>query len=95
MTVTSVAPSVPLTTPPTSNSQDGAVAVCNLLPSLGQLHDLLGLAGISVGEGLLPVPAKLAEKIARLDMAELLPEFWSPGTSKEREASPTPKQGGS
>ena len=94
-TITSVAPSVHSTTPPTYNSQDSAAAVCNLLPSLGQLRDLSGSAGIYVGEGLLPVPAKLAEKITRwefMDMAELLSKFWSPGTSKEREASPTPTQ---
>ena len=42
--------------------------------------------GIHVGEGLPPVPRKLAEKIWRwefVDMAELLPEFWSRGKDEE------------
>jgi hypothetical protein len=61
-------------------STPNASLLCNLLPSMGQseVHSLA--AGIYVGEGLLPVPAKLAEKIAKwefVDMAELLPEFWS------------------
>ena len=61
-------------------STPNASLLCNLLPSMGQseVHSLA--AGIYVGEGLLPVPAKLAEKITKrelVDMAELLPEFWS------------------
>ncbi len=36
--------------------------------------------GVYVGEGLPPVPTKLADKIRRwefVEMGELLPEFWS------------------
>ena len=39
-----------------------------------------GVQGVYVGEGLPPVPAKLAAKIRRgayVDMGELLPEFWA------------------
>ncbi len=42
--------------------------------------------GIHVGEGRPPVPRKLADKIWRwefVDMAELLPEFWSQGRDEE------------
>jgi hypothetical protein len=38
-------------------------------------------AVIYVGEGLLPVPAKLAEKI--VEMGELLPQFWTPSAGKD------------
>ena len=41
---------------------------------------LAGSQGVYVGEGLPPVPTKLAAKIKRgefIEMAELLPEFWS------------------
>ena len=43
-------------------------------------------AGIYEGEGILPVPAKLVEKITLwefVEMAELLPEFWSSLASRE------------
>ena len=60
--------------------------LCNLLPSLGQVKEPLQAAGIYVGEGQLPVPAKPADKITRwefVDMAELLPEYWTSLTLKE------------
>lgn len=75
----------PVTTRPASD-RDSASVVCNLLPSLGVLQDPAGFAGVYVGEGLLPVPAKLAEKIVKwefVDMGELLPEFWAAATSKD------------
>ncbi len=40
--------------------------------------------GIYIGEGLPPVPLKLAERIRRwnfVDMSELLSELWSPATA--------------
>ena len=43
-------------------------------------------ASIYIGEGLLPVPAKLAVRIKHsefIDMAELLPEFWASLGAKE------------
>ena len=72
----------------------GAALMCNLLPTIGQSKDASLSAGIYVGEGLLPVPAKLAEKITRwefVEMAELLPEFWS--TPSPKEPSPVPPCG--
>ena len=57
------------TTPASQSSlsctADGAATICNLLPGLGQARDTSSTAGIYVAEGLLPVPAKLAEKITR------------------------------
>ena len=50
----------------------------NLLPVLGK-KSALGSPGIYIGEGLPPVPTKLAEKIRRwefTEMADLLPEYW-------------------
>ena len=61
----------------------------NLLPGGSGTKDA---AGIYVGEGLLPVPAKLAEKIVRwefVEMAELLPEFWTPVAGKDSGVSHT------
>ena len=49
--------------------------------------------GVYVGEGLPPVPLKLADRIRRhefIDMAEMLPEFWPMAKSEEGE----PKKGG-
>ena len=61
-------------------STPNASLLCNLLPSMSQSEVHYLAAGIYMGEGLLTVPAKLAEKITKwefVDMAELLPEFWS------------------
>ena len=71
---------------------------CNLLPSLGQSKEMSLSTGIYVGEGLLPVPAKLAEKITQwefVEMAELLPEFWSSLASREPGANLAPQQSAS
>ena len=65
---------------------DNASIMCNLLPNLGQTKEPSQSRGIYVGEGLLPVPAKLAEKITRwkfVEMCELLPEFWSSFAPKD------------
>ena len=88
------------TAPPPSSlahALDSSSVVCNLLPSLGQTADMAGQSGVYVGEGLLPVPAKLAERIARwecTEMAELLPEFWSPLNPGEASPTPATTQGG-
>ena len=73
-----------------------ASIICNLLPNLGQGRESSASAGIYVGEGLLPVPAKLGEKITWwefVEMVDLLREFWSPLTAKEPVADPTVSQG--
>ena len=64
--------------PSPSASFGSASMLCNLLPTVGQTSEGSLSAGIYVGEGFLPVPAKLAEKITRwefVEMPELLPEF--------------------
>ena len=74
---------------------DSSSALCNLLPALGSSKEMVSSAGIYVGEGLLPVPAKLAENIKRwefTDMAELLPEFWTSSSAKEVAMSGPPVQ---
>ena len=43
---------------------DMASMMCNLLPNVCQTKEVSQLVGIYIGESLLPVPAKLAEKIA-------------------------------
>ena len=104
-------PSVPTlgsagSVPPTSHAildslavtpQGNSSVLCNLLPRLGQASESSLTAGIYVGEGLLPVPAKLAEKITRwefVDMAELLPECWSSFGPKESVSAPGTRFGG-
>ena len=75
---------------------DMASMMCNLLPNVGQTKEASQSVGIYIGEGLLPVPAKLAEKIARwefVDMAELLPELWSTLAPKDSRSAPGAKQG--
>ncbi len=65
-----------------------AALVTNLLP-LSTTEPAATLNGVYVGEGLPPVPAKLAEKIRKweyVEMAELLPEFWN---SPKEESSET------
>ena len=75
------------TTAATPVASDGiSAAICNLLPGRGAAKGVATSAGIYVGEGLLPVPAKLADRIQRwefVDMAELLPEFWGSTSGKE------------
>ena len=82
----------------TVTSTQANAAMLNLLPSMGHSKGASLSAGIYVGEGLLPVPAKLAEKITQwefVEMAELLPEFWSSLVSKESTPTPAPRQGAS
>ena len=93
---TSWALSTPMATPFDQSSGVSASMLCNLLPNLGQGRKSAASVGIYVGEGFLPVPAKLGGKITRwkfVEMVELLPEFWSPLTAKEPAADPTVRQG--
>ena len=56
-----------------------AAIMCNLLPAAGNVGASAPSTGVSIGEGLPPLPLELAEKIRRweyIDMSELLPEFW-------------------
>lgn len=60
-------------------------SLLNLLPLLST-RVLPPAAGVYVGEGLPPVLPKLAAKILWwefVDMAEMLPEYWSGAKSKE------------
>ena len=79
--------------PPTAAA---AAAICNLLPWTGGSGDGSANTGVYIGEGLPPVPQKLAERIRRwefIDMAELLPEFWgSTPSTKEPGGKPNPQQ---
>ena len=62
---------------PTGESASALMA--NLLPQANS-GPASTPQGVYVGEGLPPVPAKVAAKICRgdfVDMAELLPEFWA------------------
>ena len=67
--------------------------VTNLLP-LSSLGSKARSAGVYVGEGLPPVPEKLAAKIWAwkfVDMAEMLPECWhEPAKDEESTSSSTP-----
>ena len=56
-----------------------ASGLVNLLPLAGSGSSPQTAGGVYVGEGLPPVPRRLADKICRwefVDMAEMLPEFW-------------------
>ena len=79
----------------TSQQVGGALSssalIANLLPVVGK-KSRLGSPGVYVGEGLPPVPTKLAEKVRRwefVEMAELLPEYWGlvVGVKAEEEES--------
>ena len=62
-----------------TSTTDQAALLMNLLPQAGESL-LPARDGVYVGDGIPPVPAKLATKIRRgefIDMGELLPEFWS------------------
>ena len=60
-------------------------------PTPSQVHLRLLLPGVYVGEALPPVPLRLAEKIRRWEMAEILPELWSvPGRQEEAEGRRAP-----
>ena len=77
-------PGSPLNDTPSAPSSVASM-LCNLLPIAGGTNQSSG-TGLYIGEGLPPVPPKLAEKIRRwefVDMSELLPEFWGlPSLSK-------------
>ena len=67
------APSAP------TQQMSAAAMLANLLPSANPSLQL-PTGGVYMGDGIPPVPAKLAAKIRRgefVDMGELLPEFWS------------------
>ena len=86
----------PATSPAGAGTAPSAAAVlCNLL-AVGGSGPASGSPGVYVGEGLPPVPIKLAERIQRWDfveMAELLPEYWGvvPGTKLGAETTSTTK----
>ena len=52
--------------------------LCNLLRDSGMVKES---AGIYMGEGLLPVPAKLAEKIIHWEFVEI--QFWTPSVGND------------
>ena len=75
-----------LATPPTGGADGHAIppgisvaaSLANLLPAANESLSLPS-NGVYVGDGLVPVPAKLAARIREgnfIDMGELLPEFW-------------------
>ena len=71
-------------------SANVASTLCNLLPIAESSGQSSGNS-IYIGEGLPPVSPKLAEKICRwefVDMAELLPEFWSLPAAMKQEGQP-------
>ena len=77
------APPITTTTTPAVTGLAAGGAKGNLLPGVGHVKDVTLSPGIYIGEGL------LADKIIRwefVEMAELLPEFWSSMASKD----PTP-----
>ncbi len=64
----------------------GSAGLLNLLP-LSLAHVLPPTGGVYVGEGLLPIPPKLAAKILKwefVEMAEMLPEYW-PGAKPDED----------
>ena len=72
-------PEGPLTPKPDSQDTSIAAMLSNLLPlANSSLQQPSG--GVYMGDGIPPVPAKLAARIRRgefVEMGELLPEFWS------------------
>lgn len=68
-----------------------AAALANLLP--GANASLIPPTnGVYIGDGLVPVPAKLATKIQHgefIDMGELLPEFWPSSQDDDGQKSET------
>lgn len=79
--------------PASASAVSGASAVStvtNLLPFTPRMLSA-PIPGVYVGEGLPPVPAKLAERIRRweyIEMSEMLPEFWTQTKSDEAESKP-------
>ena len=73
---------------PTANPQVGSDQLTNLLPWSVPSPSGDRSGGSYVGEGLPPVPQKLADRIRRrefVDMAEMLPEFWPIAKAEENE----------
>ena len=69
-----------------------SASLLNLLPILAS-RALPPTSGVYVGEGLPPVPPRLAAKILRLefvDMSEMLPEYWSSTTAEEEDQKRAP-----
>ena len=67
-----------------------ASTVSNLLP-FAPRRLAAPARGVYIGEGLPPVPAKLAERIVRweyIEMSEMLPEFWTQTTLDEPDSKP-------
>ena len=65
----------------------GSAGLLNLLP-IPASQALPPTSGVYIGEGLPPVPPKLAAKILRwdfVDMAEMLPEYWSSAKMEEED----------
>ena len=63
----------------TSQWQSNPSGLVNLLSLAGSGSPPQTAGGVYVGEGLPPIPRRLADKICRwefVDMAEMLPEFW-------------------
>lgn len=91
--------------PPTANKgategkpsapSNPSIELTNLLPFIGG-SPKIPTEGVYIGDGIPPVPEKLATKIRRgeyVEMGELLPEFWSPkGDDSERGTGSKPKR---
>ena len=83
----------PLNDPPVSTAA-AAAAFCNLLP-FGGGGGTQASTGIYIGEGLPPVPSKLADRIRKwefVDMSELLPEYWGQMSLKPAEGPSNAQQ---
>ena len=81
----------PLPSPPivSGTGTSASASHTNLLPYVGG-GLRLSSEGVYVGDGVPPVPEKLASKIRRgefVEMGELLPEFWSHTKGEEGEPS--------
>ena len=73
------------------SSMGPAATMCNLLPAAGNVGASAPSTGVYIGEGLPPVPLKLAEKICGweyTDMSELQPKFWVSLGSSQQEGDP-------
>ena len=73
------------------SSMGPTATMCNLLPAAGNVGASAPSTSVYIGEGLPPVPLKLAEKICGweyTDMSELLPEFWVSLGSSQTEGDP-------
>ena len=76
----------------TSTIAGVSAGLLNLLP-ITSSKVLPPTTGVYVGEGMPPVPPKLAAKIRRwefVDMAEMLPEYWSSTKSEDEDQKRVP-----